>query len=111
VPFCDFSASNHVVIVPLFPLPDLTSSLGYLFYRILLTKTDSRFDERRENPLRFLVFWIFQILWVWVGSLPVTILHGLAQPLPAFGTATDIAGVVVWGLGFIFEVGAFLSGS
>jgi steroid 5-alpha reductase family enzyme len=34
-------------------------------------QTDRRFDGMRENPLAFLVFWILQMLWVWVVSLPV----------------------------------------
>lgn len=51
-----------------------------------------------------------QIVWVWTVSLPVTILNSPAVSdlssggsNPAFGTARDIAGVIVWGVGFIIE--------
>jgi steroid 5-alpha reductase family enzyme len=37
---------------------------GYLFYRIIKIDEDKRFDGTRENPLKFLGFWIFQMIWV-----------------------------------------------
>lgn len=77
--------------------------VAYLFIRILKTKTDSRFDERREDPLKFLVFWIFQILWVWIVSLPITLLHAQTTVEVPFGTPTDIAGTVLFGVGYILE--------
>lgn len=49
------------------------------------------------------------MLWVWSVSLPVTILNspavtGYAQP--SFGSGRDIAGVVLFVLGFVIEAGA-----
>jgi steroid 5-alpha reductase family enzyme len=44
---------------------------GFLLYRVLLFEKDNRFDGTREDCCKFLVFWIFQMLWVWIVSLPM----------------------------------------
>ncbi|KAJ7453931.1 DUF1295-domain-containing protein [Mycena galericulata] len=83
---------------------------GFLFFRVLMTGHDGRFDEIRKHFFKFLAFWIGQILWVWVVSLPVVILnspaisdveHGGSNP--PFGTSRDVAGIVLWALGFFIE--------
>ncbi|KAF7289513.1 S5A-REDUCTASE domain-containing protein [Mycena chlorophos] len=83
---------------------------GFLFFRVLKTGHDGRFDEIRSSFFKFLAFWIGQILWVWLVSLPVTILNSPAVSDPAhggssprFGTSRDIAGLVLWGIGFLME--------
>lgn len=83
---------------------------GFLLFRVLKMGKDSRFDDIRSHFWKFLGFWIGQIVWVWTVSLPVTILNSPAVSdlssggsNPAFGTARDIAGVIVWGVGFIIE--------
>ena len=46
------------------------------------------------------------MIWVWLVSLPVTILNSpavLKFPQPAFGTGCDIAGVIFFTIGFIME--------
>jgi steroid 5-alpha reductase family enzyme len=46
------------------------------------------------------------MFWVWTVSLPVTILNSpkVTQfPQPAFGTGRDIAGIVLYSIGFIME--------
>ena len=46
------------------------------------------------------------MLWVWIVSLPVTVLNSpavRAYPQHAFGTARDIAGVILFALGFLAE--------
>ncbi len=45
----------------------------YLFIRISKIKKDDRFDQIRTNPLRFLMFWVFQAISVPVIMLPVTL--------------------------------------
>lgn len=62
---------------------------GYLFYRILKIGEDKRFDETRNNCLKFLGFWIYQMMWVWCVSLPVTYVNGTFQNPPL--TASDYA--------------------
>ncbi|KAK0734289.1 hypothetical protein B0T26DRAFT_670608 [Lasiosphaeria miniovina] len=79
---------------------------GYLFFRILKTGKDDRFDEIRERFWAFLGFFVFQMLWVWLVSLPVTVLNSPAVQQYAqhpFGTARDIAGVVLFALGLVVE--------
>ena len=54
-------------------------------------------------------FYIFQIIWVWTVSLPVTLLNSPAGSNPANGGgnpplgARDIAGIVMWSIGFLWE--------
>lgn len=47
------------------------------------------------------------MLWVWTVSLPVTILNSPnvagRYPQPAFGTAADVVGLIMWGVGFSLE--------
>lgn len=45
----------------------------YLFSRILITKTDDRFDDKRNNPSNLIRFWILQILAVWLIMLPFSL--------------------------------------
>ncbi|KAF2808569.1 DUF1295-domain-containing protein [Mytilinidion resinicola] len=79
---------------------------GFLLFRILKTGSDDRFDDKRDKFFPFLGFWVAQMLWVWVVSLPVTILNSpnVSQfSQPSFGTACDIAGVILFSIGFIME--------
>ena len=86
---------------------------GFLFVRVLRLGKDDRFDDRRESFWRFLVFWVFQMVWVWTVSLPVTVLNAFPWGDPAlaaapFGLATDIVGTILFVLGFFIEAGAFV---
>ena len=79
---------------------------GFLLFRILKTGKDDRFDDKRDKFFPFLGFWVFQMLWVWTVSLPVTVLNSpnvTKYPQPDFGTGRDIAGVVLFAVGFIME--------
>ncbi|KAG6245251.1 hypothetical protein E4U24_004497 [Claviceps purpurea] len=79
---------------------------GFLFFRILRTGSDDRFDDKRNNFFSFLGFWIFQMVWVWTVSLPVTVLNSpkVTQYVQHdFGTGRDIAGIVLFAIGFIME--------
>jgi steroid 5-alpha reductase family enzyme len=79
---------------------------GFLLFRILKTGKDDRFDDKRDKFFPFLGFWIFQMLWVWIVSLPVTVLNSpnvQQYPQPAFGTGRDIAGVILFAIGFVME--------
>ncbi|KAI1138058.1 DUF1295-domain-containing protein [Hypoxylon sp. FL0543] len=79
----------------------------FLLFRVLKTGKDDRFDDKRDRFFPFLGFWVFQMLWVWVCSLPVTVLNSPAvrrySPQPSFGTGRDIAGVVLFAVGFVME--------
>ena len=79
---------------------------GFLLFRIIKTGKDDRFDDKRDKFFPFLGFWVFQMLWVWTVSLPVTILNSpnvTRYRQPNFGTGRDIAGVILFTLGFLME--------
>ncbi|MCJ1310942.1 hypothetical protein MMC25_004610 [Agyrium rufum] len=79
---------------------------GFLLFRILKTGKDDRFDDMRDKFWSFLGFWVFQMFWVWTVSLPVTILNSpkvTSGVQPKFGTGSDIAGVILFTLGFVLE--------
>ena len=79
---------------------------GFLLFRIIKTGKDDRFDDKRDKFLPFLGFWVFQMLWVWTVSLPVTILNSpnvTKFQQPKFGTGRDIAGVILFAIGFFME--------
>lgn len=79
---------------------------GFLLFRILKTGKDDRFDDKRDKFFPFLGFWVFQMLWVWTVSLPVTVLNSpnvTQWPQPAFGTGRDIAGVILYAIGLTME--------
>jgi steroid 5-alpha reductase family enzyme len=79
---------------------------GFLLFRILNTGVDHRFDEMRRHFVKFGAFWVLQLLWVWSVSLPVIVLNspGVTRwGQPKFGTGRDIAGVVMFAVGFVME--------
>jgi steroid 5-alpha reductase family enzyme len=47
---------------------------GFLFYRILNTKTDDRLSEQFKTPTQSTIFWTFSGLWGWICLLPHSIL-------------------------------------
>ena len=44
---------------------------SFLLYRVLQRGHDARFNEIRENPWKFLGFFVFQMIWAWAVSLPI----------------------------------------
>jgi steroid 5-alpha reductase family enzyme len=78
------------------------SRLGsFLFKRVLQTGKDSRFDEIKGDPLKFLAVWMGQALWVWVTLLPVLILNGTRRDNNF--QWSDAVGAVLWAVGFSCE--------
>ena len=75
---------------------------GFLFYRILVISEDHRFDGMRDDPCKFLVFWIFQMLWVWVVCLPLGILNSPAGDDKNIYVG-DYVGFVMAFIGIIIE--------
>ncbi|KAK7358142.1 hypothetical protein VNO77_00063 [Canavalia gladiata] len=73
----------------------------FLLFRILQWGEDRRFDEMRNNLGRLAMFWIFQAVWVWAVSLPVTLVN--ASNRNPFLQVVDIIGWIMWSVGFIVE--------
>jgi steroid 5-alpha reductase family enzyme len=64
---------------------------------------DSRFEEVKTDPLRYLVYWLMQALWVFVTLSPVVWTHSVG---PAGGRglwAPDIIGLALFALGWGVE--------
>ncbi|KAK7423957.1 hypothetical protein QQX98_000829 [Neonectria punicea] len=103
-----FSGHHHArqVVVSLFLIIWALRLSGFLLFRILRTGKDDRFDDKRDKFFPFLGFWVFQMFWVWTVSLPVTLINSpnvTRYPQHSFGTGRDIAGVVMFAVGFIME--------
>ncbi|KAG2504203.1 hypothetical protein JM16_009359, partial [Phytophthora kernoviae] len=85
---------------------------SFLFVRVLKRGRDARFDEMRANCMAFFVFWVFQILWVFIVSLPVVLVNSCGKQVDdSFGEARDVVGIVLWGLGMALEYAADASKS
>ena len=103
-----FSGHHHArqIVCSLFIMIWGARLSGFLLFRILKTGKDDRFDDKRDKFFPFLGFWVFQMLWVWVVSLPVTILNSpkvTQYSQPDFGTGRDIAGVILYAIGLTME--------
>ncbi|KAI4124015.1 MAG: hypothetical protein LQ338_005022 [Usnochroma carphineum] len=103
-----FSGHHHArqIVVSLFIMLWGARLSGFLLFRIVKTGKDDRFDDKRDKFFSFLGFWVFQMIWVWTVSLPVTVLNSpnvTKFRQPAFGTGRDIAGVILFAAGFILE--------
>jgi len=75
--------------------------VSYLLTRILKIKADSRFDEIREDFLKFAGFWLTQALTVWIIMLPSVFVFNLTEKL-TFSVVTAI-GFIVWLTGLTIE--------
>ncbi|MEM4397383.1 MAG: DUF1295 domain-containing protein [Candidatus Woesearchaeota archaeon] len=73
---------------------------GYLFYRILKTKKDNRFDEIRNNFFKFLGFWILQATAIFLIMLPSIVF--LSSEIKNI-TLYNIVGFIIWLIGFLIE--------
>ncbi|MCJ1468950.1 hypothetical protein MMC07_007580 [Pseudocyphellaria aurata] len=103
-----FSGEHHArqIVTSLFIMLWGARLSGFLLFRILKTGKDDRFDEIRDKFFKFLGFWVFQMVWVWTVSLPVTLLNSpniTRYHQPSFGTGRDIAGVILFTIGFVME--------
>jgi len=79
---------------------------GFLLYRVLKRKGDARFDTARSNPLKFLLFWTIQMLWVFLVASPVIYVNAYGAN-PDLGSS-DYAGFAMIAFGIIFQLVADL---
>ena len=73
----------------------------YLFKRILITGKDKRFDGIRENFKRFLQFWTFQAIAVWIISLPSIVI--ISKNIRLEYSLFLYIGSFIWTLGILIE--------
>lgn len=101
--------STRQIVVTVFVIVWGIRISGYLLFRIIKTGTDNRFDEKREDCLKFLGFWIFQMFWVFTVSLSVIFINAprsaenVNPAKPDFGTAWDIVGIILFVVGLVCE--------
>ncbi|MDN3497162.1 DUF1295 domain-containing protein [Planococcus sp. APC 4015] len=106
-----------VSLVLLAPRPDLRSAIlaamvvlwalrlgAFLFARVQRTGQDSRFEEIKKAPVRFLQVWIIQGLWVSITAaaawIAISVDPAQQRPIEWIG----IVGIVVWAAGLVFEI-------
>jgi steroid 5-alpha reductase family enzyme len=80
---------------------------GYLLYRIIKIGEDKRFDDKRSDPVRFAIFWVFQAVWVFTVSLPVMFINApdsakFYSDASTF-TAMDVVGSILFLIGIVCE--------
>ena len=75
---------------------------SFLFLRISRAGKDSRFDDIKNRPLRFLLAWTLQGLWVLLTAACAlaVITGGNREPLGAIG----YIGVAIWTVGILIEI-------
>ena len=74
----------------------------FLYFRIHRTGKDGRFDQLKNSPVRFLVPWTIQGLWVFLTMVVVIVINSQADSAPAFGVWDGI-GLSIWIIGFGIE--------
>ena len=74
----------------------------FLFRRIAKAGKDDRFDQIKTKPLRFLMAWTVQGLWVLLTAAAAlaVITGGVREPLGMIG----IVGIIVWAAGMLIEI-------
>lgn len=79
----------------------------YLYLRILKRGEDSRFRRVRSNPRRFIIFWQAQAVWVSLCIIPVILVNAIPpsalEDLPRWTKGTDVIGLALWVVGFVYE--------
>jgi len=78
---------------------------SFLFLRIHRAGKDRRFDELKTNPVRFLVPWTLQGLWVFLTLLVVLVINCQDTSGAPLGP-WDYTGFALWIFGFGIEVTA-----
>ena len=75
---------------------------SFLFMRISRAGKDSRFDVIKQQPLRFLLAWTLQGLWVLLTAACALaiITGGSREPLGVIG----YVGIAVWAIGILIEI-------
>ena len=115
----DFAGTSNFLILAIFTLwlgedfsfPKIIGSLMiilwsvrlgfYLSYRIVAWGEDHRFDDIRSKFWSFFGFWVLQILWVFLTSLPVIYFNSLNTKIDLDSIA--YLGIGIFTIGFVIE--------
>ena len=118
----DFAGTSNFLVLAIFTLwlsadfsfPKIIGSLMvalwsirlgfYLSYRIIVWGEDHRFDEMRAKFWSFFGFWILQILWVFLTSLPLIYFNSLDGNINLDSIA--YLGIGMFVVGFVIEAWA-----
>ena len=76
----------------------------FLLFRVCARGRDVRFDEIRGSCCKFFVFWVFQMVWVWLCSLPVMVVNSVPLGVQPELNAVDFAAIACFALGFVVQV-------
>ena len=76
---------------------------AFLFLRIHHAGKDGRFDKLKTSPIRFMVPWTLQGLWVFLTLNVVIVINSQSGSAPPLGIWDGI-GLALWILGFGIEV-------
>jgi steroid 5-alpha reductase family enzyme len=79
------------------------SRLGYFLFRRVLRVEDKRFDSLKTNPLKFMIPWFLQIIWIYLTALPVFVVvtnRSVSQNVLQW---SDYIGIIIWAFGFAVE--------
>ena len=76
---------------------------AFLFLRIHHAGKDGRFDKLKTSPIRFMVPWTLQALWVFLTLNAVLVINTQSGEEPPLGVWDGI-GLALWVVGFSVEV-------
>ena len=76
---------------------------AFLFLRIHHAGKDGRFDKLKTSPIRFMVPWTLQALWVFLTLNAVLVINTQSGEAPPLGL-WDGVGLALWVVGFSVEV-------
>ena len=76
---------------------------AFLFLRIHHAGKDGRFDKLKTSPIRFMVPWTLQALWVFLTLNAVLVINTQSGEAPPLGL-WDGVGFALWVVGFSVEV-------
>ena len=94
-------SSREIIVSLLVVIWSLRLS-SFLYFRIHRTGKDGRFDQLKTSPIRFLVPWTIQGLWVFLTMIVVIVINSQAGSASALGIWDGI-GLSIWILGFGIE--------
>jgi len=81
---------------------------SFLLFRVCTRKKDARFDEVRDNCLKFLTFWVFQMFWVFLCMMPIMYLNSRGELGELLGLTPiggwDYVGWIFFAVGIIIQV-------